>query len=112
MSHPFTGNIRELRNVMERAALFCDGDVIELPHIEQALAADAWASSVSVRAGNTLEATPTCNPLLSPLSRRHAIDRAALLKAVHSHRGSRAELAASLGISERSLYRKLKALGE
>jgi transcriptional regulator with PAS, ATPase and Fis domain len=29
---------------------------------------------------------------------------------VASHTGSRAELAAALGISERSLYRKLKAL--
>jgi DNA-binding NtrC family response regulator len=34
-----------------------------------------------------------------------------LLLLVKSHQGSRAALAQQLGISERSLYRKLKALG-
>ena len=33
-----------------------------------------------------------------------------LREQVRKHRGSRAELAAQLGISERSLYRRLKAL--
>jgi DNA-binding NtrC family response regulator len=35
---------------------------------------------------------------------------AVLREQVRQHRGGRAELAAKLGISERSLYRKLKAL--
>ena len=38
------------------------------------------------------------------------IERAALQQLVSSHQGSRADLANKLGISERSLYRKLKAL--
>jgi DNA-binding NtrC family response regulator len=38
------------------------------------------------------------------------IELAVLLEQVRQHRGGRAELAAKLGISERSLYRKLKAL--
>lgn len=100
--HPFSGNIRELRNVMERAALFCDGDVIERHHIEQALAADAW------------EQVPAVTPSLALPKQlpgdRHTLADAALLQAAQTHRGSRAELAASLGISERSLYRKLKTL--
>jgi DNA-binding NtrC family response regulator len=37
-------------------------------------------------------------------------EQAAELQAIASHRGSRADLAKKLGISERSLYRKLKAL--
>jgi transcriptional regulator of acetoin/glycerol metabolism len=41
---------------------------------------------------------------------RQAQADAALWEAAQAHRGSRAELAASLGMSERSLYRKLKAL--
>lgn len=102
MRHPFSGNIRELRNVMERAVLFCDGDVIELHHIELALAADSW------------EPVPAVTPSLTrpkPLpGSRHALADVALLEAAQAHRGTRAELAASLGISERSLYRKLKAL--
>jgi transcriptional regulator with PAS, ATPase and Fis domain len=34
----------------------------------------------------------------------------ALARVAEQHQGSRAELAAQLGISERSLYRKLKAI--
>ena len=39
-----------------------------------------------------------------------AIDQA-LQQALATHQGSRAALARQLGISERSLYRRLKALG-
>ncbi|MGC1174732.1 helix-turn-helix domain-containing protein [Polaromonas sp.] len=38
--------------------------------------------------------------------------QSALQQLVATHHGSRAELAARLGISERSLYRKLRALGQ
>jgi transcriptional regulator with PAS, ATPase and Fis domain len=40
-----------------------------------------------------------------------ALERAALRERVARHPGSRATLAAELGISERTLYRKLKAAG-
>jgi DNA-binding NtrC family response regulator len=106
MSHPFSGNIRELRHVMERAALFCDGDVIELSHIEQALAADAWESGAPTALAVPMVSAPV--PALP--GHRQAQADAALWEAAQAHRGSRAELAASLGMSERSLYRKLKAL--
>ena len=33
MSHNWPGNIRELRNVFERAMLFCDDASIDLPHL-------------------------------------------------------------------------------
>ena len=33
INHPWPGNIRELRNVIERAMLFCDECSIDLPHL-------------------------------------------------------------------------------
>jgi DNA-binding NtrC family response regulator len=39
-----------------------------------------------------------------------SVEHAALRAQLKAHRGSRAELARKLGISERSLYRKLHAL--
>ncbi|OGO31093.1 MAG: hypothetical protein A2Z16_15540 [Chloroflexi bacterium RBG_16_54_18] len=33
MSHHWPGNIRELRNIIERAMLFCDEAAIDLPHL-------------------------------------------------------------------------------
>jgi two-component system, NtrC family, response regulator AtoC len=33
LAHRWPGNIRELKNVIERAMLFCDEAVIDLPHL-------------------------------------------------------------------------------
>ncbi|MFZ5547895.1 MAG: sigma-54 interaction domain-containing protein [Pseudomonadota bacterium] len=95
-AHPFPGNVRELRNVLERAALLADGQRIEPAHVEQALECD----------GLPLVTGPAGAPLPGPSLR--SVERMALLAQLKAHQGSRAELARKLGISERSLYRKLR----
>jgi DNA-binding NtrC family response regulator len=37
MAHRWPGNIRELRNIIERAMLFCDEEAIDLPHLPSEL---------------------------------------------------------------------------
>ena len=32
-AHPWPGNIRELRHVIERAVLFCDDELIDIGHL-------------------------------------------------------------------------------
>ena len=104
--HPFPGNVRELRNVLERAALLADGTHIEPAHVELALGADALPSRVrSAHATALPDGAPP--PLDASL---RSLERAALQAQLKSHRGSRAELARKLGISERSLYRKLRTI--
>lgn len=97
----FPGNVRELRNLLERAALLCDGDTLEVAHIDQAL-----------RSGR--RPSPRDNvPVRSPVMLKDALKTAestTLQALTQAHQGSRAELAVKLGISERSLYRKLKAI--
>ncbi|WNW10191.1 sigma 54-interacting transcriptional regulator [Pseudomonas sp. DTU_2021_1001937_2_SI_NGA_ILE_001] len=85
--HNFPGNIRELKNILERARLFSDDGVIR----DKDLPAH-------------LLATP-------PLPHRQDDGLARIAHALHGFTGSRAELAKELGISERTLYRRLKALG-
>ena len=96
----FPGNVRELRNLLERTALLCDGDVIETDHVHQALATGRR---------DTVQPVPVAVAGEGRDLRSLEID--ALREVVARHAGSRADLARRLGISERSLYRKLKEMG-
>jgi transcriptional regulator with GAF, ATPase, and Fis domain len=104
---PFPGNVRELRNLLERAALLCDGTVIEPQHVQAALAAGRGSAPLPLpRPG---AGAPAAAPPAASL--RH-LEHEALRARLAAHRGNRAELAQALGISERSLYRNLRALGQ
>jgi transcriptional regulator with PAS, ATPase and Fis domain len=87
MDYGFPGNIRELRNLLERAMLMADGDLLSL-------AADPELPHTGA-AGDIV-------PLDE--AERHYV-RQALARLG----GDRKELARRLGISERTLYRKLAA---
>ena len=84
--YDYPGNVRELRNILERANLLADGGAIELRHLPTELHA----------------AAPVAGALLREAGQR-AFDAA-----VAAHRGTRRELARTLGVSERTLYRMLR----
>jgi transcriptional regulator with PAS, ATPase and Fis domain len=94
--HPFPGNIRELRNVLERALLMCDGDTILPDHLP-----------ARIRPGNTAAAESARFGEIKPLA---DIEQDYLRHAIATFDGDRKTLAARLGLSERALYRKLAAL--
>ncbi|MBC2659323.1 sigma 54-interacting transcriptional regulator [Pseudomonas sp. MSSRFD41] len=89
--YAFPGNIRELRNILERARLFSDDGVIRLQDLPPELRGS--------------------QPAAPPARRRGGKDLEQLAHALEVFDGSRAELAKALGLSERTLYRRLKALG-
>jgi DNA-binding NtrC family response regulator len=91
MAYDFPGNIRELRNLLERAMLMADGDVLNLDLPQR----DAPAPAVAIH--------PEALLSLEEAERRYVRDALAQLG------GDRKELARRLGISERTLYRKLAA---
>jgi transcriptional regulator with PAS, ATPase and Fis domain len=87
--HNYPGNVRELRNLLERACLLCDGDEIRLEHLP--------ASSPG-GLPKSIAALPQKK------------SRAELAELLRSFNGNRKALAAQLGISERTLYRRLKEM--
>ena len=86
--HDWPGNIRELRNVLERARLFTDDGVIRLSDLPAELRRET-AAAPRQHGRNELEQ---------------------LAHALAMFDGSRSELAKNLGMSERTLYRRLQAL--
>ncbi|QID18315.1 sigma-54-dependent Fis family transcriptional regulator [Nitrogeniibacter mangrovi] len=92
VQYAFPGNVRELRNVLERASLMCDGEEIGRAHLHL----EGRAEPIVAEA---------------PGAELAAAERRTLVAALAEHRGSRRALAERLGISERTLYRKLKAYG-
>ncbi len=89
------GNVRELRHAVERAAVLADADEIRASDLPPEL------RSVPASEGASAELAASLLPLLE-VERRH-------LQRVLAHaRGHRAKAAAVLGISERSLYRKIQ----
>ena len=89
----FPGNIRELRNMLERASLMTDDDTIMPEHL------DPECTGFQLRE----RAMPVTIVPLEQAEQRY------LQWAQAQHRGDRRALADKLGISERTLYRKLKA---
>jgi DNA-binding NtrC family response regulator len=91
--YPWPGNLRELRNVVERAVLLADGGIIHAHELLLPAAARAGTG----REGEALS--------LREVERRHI---AAVLQQVHWHQG---KAAAVLRISAKTLYRKIREYG-
>ncbi|MEK8051229.1 sigma-54-dependent Fis family transcriptional regulator [Ideonella sp. DXS22W] len=111
----FPGNVRELRNVVERAALLCDGDTITAAHVADALEA-GWARPAggARRAGPSMAEKVSVQPDDAGLARARsgAVTDDELRQHLARHAGRRADLARALGWSQRTLYRRLAALGD
>ena len=96
----FPGNIRELRNILERAALLADGDGIYREHLPREVASSLPAAEAPIEA-----------PVNGTEPALRAVERMALERALAKHGQNRKALAEALGMSERTLYRKLRAYG-
>ena len=92
---PYPGNIRELKNLVERTILVCGKQTLDAADFDaQYLRYDepAKASGTSSLAGMTLD----------------EIERQTIMQAVEHYKGNLSQVAMALGISRAALYRRLE----
>jgi len=89
----FPGNIRELRNILERSVIMADGDVIQAQHL----------MLVGGAAENRAEGEDVIVPL-------EEMERLYLIRSLARLGGNKDALAQRLGISRRTINRKLQYL--
>ena len=88
-AHPWEGNIRELQNVIEKAVIMCDGDIISPDHIE------LHTSQRPLNESQTLE----------------EMERQTIANAIAQCGGNLSQVAQQLGITRQTLYNKIKRYG-
>jgi two-component system, NtrC family, response regulator HydG len=95
VGYPWNGNVRELRNVIERACIVAEGEFITEREIVTALPVDAPAMS---------PLAPERVERLSTMEREH------IQRALEQAGGNKKAAAQMLGVSRRALYRRLERL--
>ncbi|ROQ93424.1 sigma-54-dependent transcriptional regulator [Desulfosoma caldarium] len=94
-AYDWPGNVRELRNVLERCLILSENQLILPQNLPRELTGNLRLSNATA---------PACLPL-------HEVERLHILKALDLFAGNRTETAKALGISRKTLYRKIKAYG-
>jgi two-component system response regulator AtoC len=110
LAHPWPGNIRELRQAMERALLLGGGATIRPEHLPLEKTTRATRPPILQPpkvAGATRPGSPAGAPARPPLNMM-PIEREAILAALARCAGNQTRAAALLGISRRTLCSKLK----
>ena len=90
--YEWPGNIRELRNAVERAVILCDGELIEQDHLPPDLV------------GKGPERQTFRVPYGLPLD---LVEKEYILGSLKRNQGNKARTAEILGVSEKTLYNKL-----
>ena len=95
LAYPWPGNVRELRNVIERMVVLGAGEKLTVRDLPAPLRLAGGRAGAAVRPGSAL---------------RDA-ERQLIEEALRRHKGSRTRAARDLGISRRTLHRKLNEFG-
>jgi DNA-binding NtrC family response regulator len=99
---PWTGNIRELRNVIERGCMLSDGRILSEREVLAALGGTRPAAAPGAA---QLGASAEPDEVMPELNRN------AIEQALQQVGGNRSAAARKLGISRRALYRRLDTFG-
>jgi DNA-binding NtrC family response regulator len=103
-SYAWPGNVRELRTAIEHGVVMSNDEVIDVRHLPQFLSSQPLPLVQSVlQPKNSLDAVAEFN--------LHALETSTIRAALSTAGGNRTRAADLLGLSRRTLQRKLKELG-
>jgi len=116
-TYPWPGNIRELRTAVEHAVVLCRGKIAELHDLPPSIL--SFASSITMKSPDERTSQKCAQAFHTPsfpLEVSHELDlraneRRLIYEALAKTRGNRTAAAAELGISRRTLHRKIRQLG-
>lgn len=104
MNYNWPGNIRELENIVERCVVITESNVIDADSLPQEILSYNGQSEGS--SSSSRVSSDSSEPLLNS-----AIDdreKEVIIKALKEHDGNKTKTALALGISRRSLHRKIQ----
>ena len=94
---PFPGNIRELKNLVERTLLVSGKSLLQAEDFE--------------RQGSSMALTPPSPSVTLDGLTLDELERQSILRALDAHGGNLSHVASALGISRAALYRRLEKYG-
>lgn len=104
-NYPWPGNLRELRNLVQRLLILGSGADITADEVEQALTSNPQTPARAATSGVAVDFT------LPLREARDQFERAYLMHQLNEAGGSVGKLAKAVGMERTHLYRKLKDLG-
>jgi DNA-binding NtrC family response regulator len=115
-NYSWPGNVRELRNVVVKCAVLVDSDIItgsDLPNELQSAPANNHSGNDLLRLNSALAGAITVSPLASAAlaggAMLEGMEKQMILKALSETGGHHQQAAEMLGISRRTLSRKMKS---
>jgi hypothetical protein len=112
LSYDWPGNVRELKNTILRAATMSEGERIDLADLElvtpRAMAVAAAAAPSASKPRPAASVGGGHEARREPVSRLEDMERSAIMSALQDSGGHQGRAAEQLGISRRTLTRKLK----
>ena len=95
-AHPYPGNVRELRNLIERLAILTSGETIDAADVDAHLSGTGTTASVTPMLQGSLRETLA------------GLEHDMLLQTLERHGWKMSEAARELGLERSHLYKKLK----